>query len=57
MEQNLIEWIKTLKPSAKSDMVKLMNWIERQPDSKRLLDTFFYGSDEEFEKAFKEILK
>lgn len=57
MEQSLIEWMKTLDPSSKMDMVKVVNWIEQQPDSKRLLDIFFYGSDEEFQEAFKSVLK
>ena len=57
MEQSIIEWMKTLDPSSKANMVKLLNWIEGQPDSRRLLDIFFYGNEEEFEKAFHQILK
>ena len=56
MEHNLIEWIKTLDPSFKADMVRLLNWIEKQPDSRRLLDIFLYGSEEEFQEAFRQIL-
>ena len=56
MAQNMIDWIKTLDPSSKADMVRLLNWIEKQPDSRRLLDIFLYGSEEEFQEAFRQIL-